>query len=94
VTIDGDDLEVDFDGTSSQVDAGLNCPFGNIVTVTEYIVKCMLVPDLPNAEGFFRPIEVTAPEDRSSTAIGRRRRWRDTSPTRTRRTRSSARSVR
>lgn len=62
VTIDGDDLDVDFAGTSEQIDAGINCPFGNIVSVTEYIVKCMLVPELPNAEGFFRPIEVTAPE--------------------------------
>lgn len=77
VTIDGDDLLVDFDGTSDQVDGGLNCPFGNVVTVTEYIVKCMLVPDLPNAEGFFRPIEVSAPEgsvlncDRSVATMGR-----------------------
>lgn len=62
VTIDGDDLIVDFEGTSDQIEGGINCPFGNIVTVTEYVVKCMLVPDLPNAEGFFRPIEVTAPE--------------------------------
>ncbi|MFB1062664.1 hypothetical protein CP556_17375 [Natrinema sp. CBA1119] len=77
VTIDGDALEVDFDGTSPQVEGGINCPFGNIVTITEYIVKCMLVPDLPNAEGFFRPIEVTAPEgsilncDRPTATMGR-----------------------
>jgi N-methylhydantoinase B/oxoprolinase/acetone carboxylase alpha subunit len=62
VTIDGDDLIVDFEGTSPQVEGGVNCPFGNVVTITEYIVKCMLVPDLPNAEGYFRPIEVSAPE--------------------------------
>jgi N-methylhydantoinase B len=77
VTIDGDDLIVDFDGTSDQVDGGINCPFGNIVTVTEYIVKCMLVPELPNAEGFFRPIEVSAPDnsilncDRPSATMAR-----------------------
>lgn len=77
VTIDGDDLIVDFDGTSDQVDGGINCPFGNIVTVTEYIVKCMLVPELPNAEGFFRPIDVSAPEgsilncDRPSATMAR-----------------------
>ncbi|WP_254538236.1 hydantoinase B/oxoprolinase family protein [Halomarina litorea] len=61
-TVDGDSLRVDFAGTSAAVDGGVNCPFGNVVTVTEYIVKCMLVPDLPNTDGFFRPIEVTAPE--------------------------------
>jgi N-methylhydantoinase B len=76
-TIDGDDLFVDFDGTSDQVDGGLNCPFGNVITVTEYIVKCMLVPDLPNSEGYFRPIEVSAPEgsvlncDRPAATMGR-----------------------
>ncbi|THE63965.1 hydantoinase B/oxoprolinase family protein [Salinadaptatus halalkaliphilus] len=77
VTVDGSDLYVDFEGTSDQIDAGINCPFGNIVTVTEYIVKCMLVPELPNAEGFFRPIHVTAPEgsiincDRPKATMGR-----------------------
>jgi len=77
VIIDGDDLLIDFAGTSDQVDAGINCPFGNIVSVTEYVVKCMLVPDLPNAEGFFHPIEVTAPEssilncDRPKATMGR-----------------------
>jgi len=77
VTIDDDDLLVDFDGTSDQIDGGINCPFGNIVTVTEYIVKCMLVPELPNAEGFFRPIDVSAPEgsilncDRPSATMAR-----------------------
>lgn len=77
VTIDGDDLVVDFSGTSDQVDGGINCPFGNIVTVTEYIVKCMLVPELPNAEGYFNPIDVSAPEgsilncDRPAATMGR-----------------------
>lgn len=77
VTIDGDDLRVDFEGTSDQVDGGINCPFGNVVSVTEYVVKCMLVPDLPNAEGFFRPIEVTAPSgsildcERPAATMGR-----------------------
>ena len=61
-TIDEDRLRIDFEGTSAAVDGGVNCPFGNVVTVTEYIVKCMLVPELPNTDGFFRPIEVTAPE--------------------------------
>lgn len=77
VAIEDDELIVDFDGTSDQVDGGINCPFGNIVTVTEYIVKCMLVPKLPNAEGFFRPISVSAPEgsilncDRPKATMGR-----------------------
>lgn len=62
VTVAGDDLIVDYTGTSGTVDGGINCPFGNTRSVTQYVVKCMLAPDLPNAEGFFRPIDVRAPE--------------------------------
>jgi N-methylhydantoinase B/oxoprolinase/acetone carboxylase alpha subunit len=77
LTIDGDGLDVDFAGTSDQIEAGINCPFGNVVSVTEYVLKCMLVPELPNSEGFFRPIEVSAPEgsilncDRPMATMGR-----------------------
>lgn len=76
-TVDDDALRIDFEGTSDAVDGGINCPFGNVVTVTEYVVKCMLVPDLPNTDGFFRPIEVSAPEgsvlncDRPSATMAR-----------------------
>lgn len=31
--------------------------------MTGYIIKCMLVPDLLNGEGIFRPIHVSAPDD-------------------------------
>jgi N-methylhydantoinase B/oxoprolinase/acetone carboxylase alpha subunit len=62
ISIDGDDIYVDFEGTSDQIPAGVNCPFGNIRSVTAYIMKCMLVPELLNAEGIFRPLNISAPE--------------------------------
>ena len=31
--------------------------------MTAYAVKCALLPDLPNNDGMFRPIAVTAPDD-------------------------------
>ena len=62
VTIDGSDVHVDFTGTSDQIPAGINCPYTNIVAVVQYIIRCMTVPDLDGSEGFYNPIEITAPE--------------------------------
>ena len=82
VTIDGAEPVVGFTGTTDQTGAGTNCPFGNVVSVTEYIVKYMLLPGLPNAGGFFDPVEVTAPENPLSSRranprpASSRRQWR------------------
>ena len=62
VTIDGDDIHVDYSGSSDQVEGGINCPYANTYAVTQYIIRCMLEPSTSNAEGFFAPIEITAPE--------------------------------
>jgi N-methylhydantoinase B/oxoprolinase/acetone carboxylase alpha subunit len=62
VTIDGSDIHVDFTGTSEQIPAGVNCPYTNIVAVVQYIIRCMTVSDLDGSEGFYKPIEITAPE--------------------------------
>ena len=62
VTVDGDDIHVDFTGSSNQVEGGINCPYANTHAVTQYIIRCMLEPSTPNAEGFFAPIEISAEE--------------------------------
>lgn len=62
VTVDGDDIHVDYTGSSDQVEGGINCPYANTYAVTQYIVRCMLEPSTSNAEGFFAPIDITAPE--------------------------------
>jgi len=62
VIVDGDTIEIDFAGTSDAIDGGINCPFGNILSVTEYVIKSMIIPEPPNTEGFFRPLSITAPE--------------------------------
>lgn len=62
VTIDGADIQVDYSGSSDQVEGGINCPYANTYAVTQYIIRCMLEPSTSNAEGFFAPIEITAPE--------------------------------
>ena len=63
VEIRGSDVYVDYTGTSPQVGhAALNCTFNTTFASTMYPSKCALVPRIPNNEGLFRPIHVTAPE--------------------------------
>jgi N-methylhydantoinase B len=62
VRIRGDELEVDFAGTSPSVDRGINVALNYSRGYTIYGIKCALSPDVPNNEGSFRPVSVTAPE--------------------------------
>jgi N-methylhydantoinase B len=62
VIIDGSDVTVDFTGSSPESPFGTNCPMCYTYAYTVYPLKCLLEPNLPNNEGCFRPITVTAPE--------------------------------
>jgi N-methylhydantoinase B len=62
VTIKGTDLTVDYTGTSSQVDRGINVPFNYTHAYTTYPLKALISPEVPNNDGSFRPVKVTAPE--------------------------------
>ena len=62
VTVGTDRIDVDFTGSSSQVDRGINCPITYTFAMAAYALKCALLPSLPNNEGIFRCIGVTAPE--------------------------------
>jgi N-methylhydantoinase B len=61
VTVQGSDLFVDYAGTSPQCDRGINVPFAYCVAYTTYPLKCAVSPHVPNNEGSFRPIHVSAP---------------------------------
>ncbi|MCA8927722.1 MAG: hydantoinase B/oxoprolinase family protein [Alphaproteobacteria bacterium] len=62
VTIAGDSLTVDFDGTDPQVATNINCPFASTLATALSCVKSVLTaPDIPFNEGVKRPITVTAP---------------------------------
>jgi N-methylhydantoinase B len=61
VTVEGDRLLVDYTGTSAQVDRAINCTMTYTFAMTAYALKCLLLPDLPNNEGIFRCVEVSAP---------------------------------
>jgi N-methylhydantoinase B len=63
VEIRGSDIYVDYSGTSGQTNkAAINCVYNTTFASTLYPFKCALVPTIPNNEGLFRPIHVSAPE--------------------------------
>ena len=58
----GDRINVDFTGTSEQIPKAINCTFTYTFAMVSYAVKSALLPDVPNNDGIFRCMEVTAPE--------------------------------
>jgi N-methylhydantoinase B len=63
VEVRGSDIYVDYTGTSPQTRKGaINCVYNVTYSGTMYPFKCALVPRVPNNEGLFRPIHVTAPK--------------------------------
>jgi N-methylhydantoinase B len=63
VEVRGSDIYVDYTGTSPQTRLGaINCVYNTTFASTMYPFKCALVPRIPNNEGLFRPIHVSAPE--------------------------------
>jgi len=62
LTIGGDEIDVDYAGTSPQQARGINVVYAYTFAMTAYALKCALLPDLPNNEGMFRGLTVRAPE--------------------------------
>ena len=62
VTVKGDELHVDYAGSSDQVDLAINTVPTYTFAYTAYALKAVLAPWIPNAEGSFIPLTVTAPE--------------------------------
>ncbi|MEX2643251.1 MAG: hydantoinase B/oxoprolinase family protein [Acetobacterales bacterium] len=61
LTISGDSIEIDYAGSSPQVDRAINCAMCYTYALTVYGMKCVTSPNLPNNEGAFRPLTVKAP---------------------------------
>jgi N-methylhydantoinase B len=62
ITVRGDALHVDYAGTSPMSDYGINVVMNYTEAYTTFGLKCALAPDVPNNEGSFRPVAITAPE--------------------------------
>ncbi len=62
VKVDGSDIHVDFNGTSPQVDWGVNVVYNFTYAYVFMAIKSAFDPDIPINEGAIRPIKMTAPE--------------------------------
>jgi N-methylhydantoinase B len=62
VTIRGDELELDFAGTSPQHGGNLNCPLAVTRSAAYFVVRCLTAPDVPASGGAYAPVTVLAPE--------------------------------
>jgi N-methylhydantoinase B len=62
VTVDGDAVVVDYEGSSAQTASGLNSYINYTRSYSYAAIKCLTDPYGPMNEGALRPITVTAPE--------------------------------
>ena len=62
IRVEGDEMLVDYEGSSPQSERGINVVLNYTAAYTTFGVKCAISPEVPNNDGSFRPIRVTAPE--------------------------------
>ena len=62
VTVDGDEIHIDFDGSSSQSERGINVVLNYTRGYASFAMKAVVSPEVPHNEGAFRPVRITAPE--------------------------------
>jgi N-methylhydantoinase B/oxoprolinase/acetone carboxylase alpha subunit len=62
ITIQGDEVLVDFAGTAPQQPrGGVNSTFTYTQAHAAYALKCALLPDVPSNEGCYKPFRIVAP---------------------------------
>ncbi len=61
LTVKGDRLEYDFEGTSPQINKGINSCYNYTYGYAAFAAKSVLEPLVPNNEGAYRPITMKAP---------------------------------
>ena len=61
VTVAGDSVTVDFEGSSPQAKAGINSVLTFTKSATFGAIRMVIDPTIPNSAGCYRPIEVRAP---------------------------------
>ena len=62
VTVAGEEITIDYSGSSGEVRAAVNCSYNMTRSYTAYPIKLALDPYIPNNDGGLRPIKVIAPE--------------------------------
>lgn len=62
ITVLDDTIDIDFEGTSGQVAASINCPISLPESAAFTAIRCLSRRDIPNCDGYLKPITVRAPE--------------------------------
>ncbi|MGB2711607.1 MAG: hydantoinase B/oxoprolinase family protein, partial [Conexibacter sp.] len=62
VTVEDEDLHVDFAGSSPQSAHGINLVLNYTHAYASFAMKAAIAPDVPHNAGAFRPVHVAAPE--------------------------------
>jgi N-methylhydantoinase B len=62
VTVRGDEILIDFDGTGPQTESGMNSYLNYTRSYCYAAVKCLTDPYGPQNDGAFRPLRIEAPE--------------------------------
>ena len=62
IKIENDEIFVDYEGTSGAHPLSINAVLNYTYAYTAYPIKCTFSPDVPNNDGAFYPIKVTAPK--------------------------------
>ena len=63
VTVAGDEMTIDFTGTSPSVAGPINCARGALMSATKTIFKAITDPQAPSNEGWFRPLRIVIPDN-------------------------------
>lgn len=61
VIISGDQIYIDFSGSSPSIRSAINVPFCYTRAMSCYAIKCLTTPHIPNNQGSVQPIQVSAP---------------------------------
>jgi len=61
VVVQGDEIAVDYEGSSAQVAQAINVVPCYTFAYSAYALKCLLAPDIPNNDGSFLSVSTTAP---------------------------------
>ena len=69
IRVDGDEMFIDYDGSSPQSERGINVVLNYTAAYTTFGVKCAISPEVPNNDASFRPIHVSAPEGSILNAV-------------------------
>lgn len=62
LTVSDEDVHLNFEGTSAQVDGAVNVVLNALKATVYYALKSIIDPSLPSNGGFYRPIHIYAPE--------------------------------